>query len=166
VVLNEGEHRRRAAAGLGAIGDPALLDLLLNLPLGFPIDDPVAWAETAAQPDGIVSRGGDGRTITRLLDSPLYIKAVVVTASPGRDLPAVQAASLFASYCHRWVATARPKVPEAAVLEAKLCGVGLMQAGRVLLDADPPVGPLTDGWTWALREKAYRKMLRAPWPRS
>jgi len=161
VALNAAEHRRREAIGLGAVTDPALLDQLLNLPLGIPVDDPVAWAETAAQPDGVIRRRPDGRTVTRQLDSPLYIEAVVVAAAPGGDLRAVQDASLFASYCHRWVAAARPAVAEAAVLEAKLCGVGLLgRSGEVLLRAGAPVDPITDGWTWTMREKAYRRMLR------
>jgi hypothetical protein len=161
VALNTGEHKRRETRGLGAVAGPALLDRLLNLPLGVPVDDPVAWSETAAQPEGVVSRGSDGRTITRYLDSPLFIEAVVVAATPGGDLRAVQAASLFASYCHRWVAAARSAVPEAAVLEAKLCGVGLVGcSGQVLLNASAPVEPITDGWTWMMREKTYREMLR------
>ena len=88
VALNRDEQRRREAIGLGAVTDPALLDLLLNLPLGVPVADPAAWAETAARPDGIVSRSEDGCTITRHLDSPLYLQSVVVTASPGYDLRA------------------------------------------------------------------------------
>jgi hypothetical protein len=134
--------------------------MLLNLPLGAPVDDPVAWAETAAQPGGIGDRGPDGRTIVRRLDSPLRIHAVTVTAgSP--VLRTVQSASWFAGFCRRWVITARPRVPMAAILEAKLCGVGLMtQGGQVLLDAEPPVVPTVDGWTWLLQEKAYGRMLR------
>jgi hypothetical protein len=160
-ALNDAEHRRREAIGLGAVIDLALLDQLLNLPLGIPIDDPVMWAETAAQPEGVICRGPDGRTVIRQLESPLYIEAVVVAAAPGGDLRAVQDASLFAAYCHRWVAAARSTVAEAAVLEAKLCGVGLLaQSGEVLLSAGAPVESLTDGWTWAMREKVYRRMLR------
>jgi hypothetical protein len=161
VALNEREHRRRAAIGLGAVTDPALLDLLLNLPLGVPVADPVAWAATAAQLDGIAACGRDGRTVTRHLDAPLYIRAVVVTAGPGRDLRAVQDASLFAGFCRRWVATARPRAPVAAVLEAKLVGVGLVgPGGQVQLAAEQPVGAVIDCWAWMLWEQAYRGLLR------
>jgi hypothetical protein len=158
---NPAEHCRRAALGLGAVTDPALLDLLLSLPLGIPVDDPVAWTETANQQPGIVGRASDGRTVTRQLEMPLHIEAVVVSATPGRDLRAVQDASLFASCSRRWVATARRHVAEVTVLEAKLFGVGLMrQSGQILLDAEPPIDPVTDCWTWLLRERTYRRMLR------
>src|SRR5262245_2278724 len=158
---NPEEHSRRATLGLGAVTDPALLDLLLGLPLGIPVDDPVAWIETADQQQGIVGRAPDGRTVTRHLDMPLHIEAVIVSAASGRDLRAVQDASLFASFSRRWVATARRHVPDVTVLEAKLFGVGLMrQSGQILLDAEPPIAPITDCWTWLLREKTYRRMLR------
>jgi len=53
-----------------------------------------------------------------------------------------------------------PKVAETVLLEAMLCGVGLMEAaGQVFLDAGAPIEPITDGWTWTMREKAYRRML-------
>jgi len=161
VALNQDEHRRRAAIGLGPVADPALLEMLLNLPLGIPVSDPVAWVEASRLPEGIVERGQDSLAITRLLDSPLFINAVVVTASPGHDLQAVASASLFASYCHRWVATARPEVADVTMLEAKLCGVGLVNGtGQVLLGAGPPMEPIIDGWTWLMREKAYRRVLQ------
>jgi hypothetical protein len=160
VALNQAEHRRRTAIGLGPVADPALLEMLLNLPLGIPVSDPVAWVEASRLPEGIIERSQDGLTVTRLLDSPLLINAVVVAASPGHDMQALAAAGLFASYCHRWVATARPNVADVTVLEAKLCGVGLVNsAGQVLLCAGPPIEPIIDGWTWTMREKAYRRML-------
>ena len=59
------------------------------------------------------------------------------------------------------VATARPKVPVAAVLEAKLVGVGLLgPIGQILLTVAPPMGLVIDGWTWMMRDKTHRRMLR------
>jgi hypothetical protein len=156
------EHDRRLAAGVGPVNDPALLDRLLDLPAGQPVADPVVWAETSGLPAGIVERGGDGYTVTRLLEPPLALDGVVVRAGRTGELRAVQEASLFAGFTWRWVAGTRPSVPVTAVLEARLCGVGLLApGGRVVLQAGPPLRRTVDGWAWLLQEKAYRSWLRA-----
>ena len=48
-VINIAEHRRREAAGMGAVTNPGLLDRLLDLPTGIPVIDPVVWAEMAGE---------------------------------------------------------------------------------------------------------------------
>jgi hypothetical protein len=160
VVINLGEHRRREAGGMGAVVHPGLLDRLMDLPVAVPVADPVVWAETADQPPGILERGEDGVSVTRRLESPLAIVDVVVQASSGRELRAVQDASLFGGFTRRWVAAARSRVADAAVLEAKLCGVGIVDPShRVLLAAAKPVALTRDGWSWLLEEKAYRRWL-------
>ena len=158
-AINLAEHRRREAAGLGAVIDPGLLDRLLDLPVAVPVTDPVVWAEMADQPPGIVERGDDA-SITRYLESPLTIADVVVAAAAGRELRAVRDASLFAGFTRRWVAAAHGRIPEGALLEAKVCGVGVLGAHRrVLLQAEQPVSVTVDGWSWLLEEKTYRHWL-------
>jgi hypothetical protein len=160
VAINLGEHRRREAGGMGAVVDPGLLDRLMDLPVAVPVADPVVWAEMAGQPPGTLERGEDGVSVTRRLESPLAIADVVVQAASGRELRAVQHASLFAGFTRRWVAAARGRVPDAAVLEAKLCGVGILDPShRVLLAAAKPAALTRDGWSWLLEEKAYRRWL-------
>jgi hypothetical protein len=157
-VVNLAEHRRREAAGMAAVIDPALLDRLLDLPAGVPVIDPAGWAETAGQAPGILERDPDGVSVIRRLESPLSIAEVVVQAAADRELRAVQDASLFAGFTRRWVAADR--VPDAVLLEAKLCGVGIRDAGyRVLLPAAKPVALTRDGWSWLLEEKVYRRWL-------
>ena len=159
VVINRAEHRRREAAVMAAVTNPALLDRLLDLPVAVPVTDPVVWAEMADQPPGIVERGDDA-SITRYLESPLTIAHVVVAAAAGRALRAVQDASLFAGFTRRWVAAAHGRIPEGALLEAKVCGVGVLGAHRrVLLQAEQPVSVTVDGWSWLLEEKTYRHWL-------
>jgi len=154
-VVNLAEHRRREAAGMAAVIDPALLDRLLDLPAGVPVIDPAGWA---GQLPGIIERDPDGVSVTRCLESPLSIAEVVVQAAADRELRAVQDASLFAGFTRRWVAADR--VPDAVLLEAKLCGVGIRDAGyRVLLPAAKPVALTRDGWSWLLEEKVYRRWL-------
>jgi hypothetical protein len=155
VVVNLAEHRRREAAGMAAVIDPALLDRLLDLPAGVPVIDPGWWA---GQLPGILERDPDGVSVTRRLSSPLSITDVVVRAAAGRELRAVQDASLFAGFTRRWAAADR--VPDAVLLEAKLCGVGILGAGpRVVLPAEKPVAQTRDGWSWLLEEKTYRRWL-------
>jgi hypothetical protein len=159
-VINIAEHRRREAAGMGAVINPALLNRLMDLPAGIPVIDPVLRAEMADQPPGILERREDGTSVTRRLESPLTIADVAVGAAAGRELRAVQDASLFAGFTRRWVAVARRRIPEAAMLEAKLCGVGILDPSRrVLLPAEKPVSLTVDGWSWLLEEKTYRRWL-------
>lgn len=159
-IINLAEHQRREAAGLGAVTDPALLDRLMDVPATTPVVDPVIWAEMADQLPGTIERGEDGASVTRRLESPLTIEDVVIGAAAGRELGAVQDASLFAGFARRWVAATRSRIPDATLLEAKLVGVGVLdRCGRVLLPAEKAVSLTMDGWSWLLQEKAYRRWL-------
>jgi hypothetical protein len=159
-VIGIAEHQRREAAGMGAVINPALLDRLMDLPTGISVTDPVVWAETADQPRGVVERHEDGARITRRLESPLTITDVIVDATTGKELRAVQDASLFAGFMRRWIAATSSRIPDAAMLEAKLCGVGVVDQRRgLLLPAERPEDLTRDGWSWLLEEKTYRRWL-------
>lgn len=155
-AINASEHRRRQSSRCGAITDPALLDLLLTLPQGKPLADPIAWAETSGQPTFVVERDSDNLTVTRRLVPPLVIEDVILTAQAKRELRAVQDVSLFARYARRWVIAERSTVPERAVLEAKMLGVGIAdRTGAVLLSSEARKPGRRDAWAWMLSEKAY-----------
>jgi len=159
-IINIAEHQRREIAGMGAVINPALLDRLMDLPIGISVTDPVAWAEMADQPRGVAERHEDGARITRRLESPLTITDVIVGTATGQELRAVQDASLFAGFTRRWIAATPSRIPDAAMLEAKLCGVGIVdQRRRQLLPAEKPEGLTRDGWSWLLEEKTYRRWL-------
>ena len=159
-IMNIAEHQRRETAGLGAVINPALLDRLMDLPIGMSVTDPVAWAEMADQPRGVAERHEDGARVTRRLESPLTITDVMVGAATGQELRAVQDASLFAGFTRRWIAAAPSRIPDAAMLEAQLCGVGIIdQHRRQLRPAEKPEGLTRDGWSWLLEEKTYRRWL-------
>jgi hypothetical protein len=159
-IINIAEHQRRETAGMGAVINPALLERLMDLPIGMPVTDPVAWAEMADQPRGVTERHEDGARITRRLESPLTITDVIVGAATGQELRAVQDASLFAGFARRWIAATPSRIPDAAMLEAQLCGVGIVdQRRRQLLPAERPEGLTRDGWSWQLEEKTYRRWL-------
>ena len=52
------------------------------------------------------------------------------------------------------------RVPDAVLLEAKLCGVGILAAGdQVVWPAAKPTALTRDGWSWLLEEKVYRRWL-------
>ncbi len=160
-MLSLTEHERRNSAGLGPVMDPALLDRLLDLPVAIPVADPVIWAETADQPAGMIRREADGFMVTRLLAAPLTLNDVIVTARAGQELQQVRAASLFAGFARRWVVPARYNLPGSVVLDAKLCGVGILDpGGQVVLESEDPRSPTRDGWAWLLEEKVYRQWLR------
>jgi hypothetical protein len=159
-IINIAEHQRRETAGMGAVINPALLDRLMDLPIGISVTDPVAWVEMADQPRGVAERHEDGARITRRLESPLTITDVLVGVATGHVLRAVQDASLFAGFTRRWIAARPSRIPDAAMLEAKLCGVGIIdQHRRQLLPAEKPEGLTKDGWSWLLEEKTYRRWL-------
>ena len=169
-IINVAEQQRRGTVGTGAVTNPALLDRLMDLPMGIPVSDPVVWAEMAGQPCGVSERHEDGARVTRRLESPLTVTDVVVDAATGKELRAVQDASLFAGFTRRWISVVSGRIPDAAVLEAKLCGVGIVDAGVVdagvvdqgrgqLLAAEKPEGLTRDGWSWLLEEKTYGRWL-------
>src|ERR1700756_1592860 len=140
-IINVAEHQRRETAGMGAVINPALLDRLMDLPIGISVTDPVAWAEMADQSRGVAERHEDGARITRRLESPLTITDVIVGAATGQELRAVQDASLFAGFTRRWIAATPGRIPDAAMLEAQLCGVGIIvQHRQQLLPAEKPEG--------------------------
>jgi hypothetical protein len=97
-IINIAEHQRRETAGMGAVINPALLDRLMDLPIGISVTDPVAWAEMADQPRGVAELHEDGARIIRRLEPPLTIADVIVDAATGKELRAVQDASLFAGF--------------------------------------------------------------------
>ncbi|MBO0801536.1 MAG: hypothetical protein J2P25_00460 [Nocardiopsaceae bacterium] len=155
VVTDWAEHRRREAAGITAVTDPALLDRLLDLPIDVPVRDAVIWAEMAGQAPAIVERAGDGASVTRLLRSPLATEDVTISAAVGRELAAVQDVSLFAGFTRRWMVASCDQLPDVVQLEAKLCGVGVLgPEGKVVLPAAPPASVLIDKWSWLWRRRS------------
>src|SRR5258708_8266408 len=102
-IINIAEHRRRETAGMGAVINPALLERLMDLPIGMSVTDPVAWAEMADQPRGVAERHEDGAGITRRLESPLTITDVIVGPATAQELRPVQPASLFPGFTPPWL---------------------------------------------------------------
>lgn len=165
VVLNRTEHERRDVVGLGPVTDQTLLDRLIELKPNESVIDSVFWAETSELPRGIVARGDDGYAVTRLLEQPLCLSDLLVQGTYGRELLAVQNASMFAGFAARWVSVGRSDIRDVVVMEAKLCGVGLLGPDySVLLQAEQPEVLVADGWSWLMCEKIYRRWLKGQTP--
>jgi hypothetical protein len=161
VAMNHNEHERRDVLGLGPVNDPALLGRLLDFRPDEEVNDPVLWAETVGLPAGIVERGDDGYAVTPRLQPPLIVCSIIVQGQEGRELLAVQNASLFAGFAARWVSLQCRDVTDVAMMEAVLCGVGLIgPRGDVLLEAQGPESQVADEWSWLLQEKIYGRWLR------
>ena len=108
-----------------------------------------------------MDRADDGCTVTQLLEPPLVVDTVIVPAAQGREPRAVQDASLFADFTRRWVRHQGTVVPDTAVLEAKLCRVGLLGSqGRVILPAERPPQLYRTGGRGCSRRKTYRRWLK------
>ena len=78
----------------------------------------------------------DGARIIRRLESPLTIADVIVDAATGKELRAVQDASLFAGFTRRWIAATPSRMTRRGDAEAKLCGVGIVDQRRRERPAD------------------------------
>lgn len=158
-TLDLDEHNRRRELRLGGVTDPLLLDSLINLSGPQPAEDHPELTDVERTRNGIVEWRDDG-TIVRILRPVASLEAVVLRARHGHELAAVQAASLFAAYTYRWVEVPVDGIQDVVEMEAKVCGVGLVDASHgVVVEAEPPVDWRFDQWLWMLQEKVYERWL-------
>jgi hypothetical protein len=163
LALDEHEHRRRRAAGLTTILDPAALRLLSRLPHGEAVRI-ADLTETERRDLYLLPRGTVGiaaGTVTRLALPPVAIRLAIVTddvVDRGLDR-----ASRFAPFAPRLlVLTGQAADLAFAEAEARFYGIGLAAAHAdgvaMLTDPEPPrrsAGPVT----WRVREEAYAAFL-------
>jgi len=167
VTLNAAEHERRQTASLDGITSPAVLDLLMQLPVGFPV--PVGALEVRDQgllrkvPAGVVHvdyRHGRPAHVTRMAVKPATVDLAVVE---GRlNDTTLGRATGFAPFCRRMILT--PTRPSAdRLIEADFWGVGvaLDRSGdhEVLVDPKPwqPMRHTAAGWVFI--ERVYGQVL-------
>jgi hypothetical protein len=124
VLHDADEQARRVASCLGAVPSLALLDTLLNLPVGVPTrrDDVSPYSRELLwrAPLGVVEL--DGLWVTRLLTPPLTVVAAVVRSVPWRR--AIQRAGRFAPFAQRIMVFDVVPSPE-LTWEANAVGVGV-----------------------------------------
>lgn len=160
IAVDDAEHRRRVAAGLGGVVDLGLLDALMSLPPGagvpgHELGDVAGWHLRRA-PKGCVHWSEDG-SVTRLLARVCEVDLVIVRSGSWRA--GLRRAAEFVPYARSTVVLAGG-APEGAAWEADVAGVGL----RVLRDdgascdlvAPAPFVPrYLKPSAWAFAERAY-----------
>lgn len=162
--VDEAEHQRRRAAGVGAVTDRLVLEAMAGLPRACPVSlddlDPLTRSALALAPDGLVSYAAD--TVTRTWTPAVRLTAVLAQRSSIRS--AIAAAAWFAPDTRRAVWAPDVSTFGGDVIEgARAMGVGLV-AGATgaavvwLQPAEPRVvlGPRH----WRILEVAYDELLR------
>lgn len=154
------EHERRAAAGLGAVTNERLLDVLLSLPTGFAVPvhavDEDSRRVLGRAPVGVVDEV-DGEFV-RLVRRPVTIESVLTTAPTWR---AAQASiSCFAAHCQRTVRLPVEDVDPLLRAEAEHLGVGIESMhGDLLVAPRTFVARRFTSYGWWFTEKVYEQWL-------
>lgn len=156
------EQTRRREFALGAVTSLALLDALLNLPLGVPThrDDLAPYAREMLwrAPAGVVEL--DGAWVSRLLVPPLTVVAAVVRTVTWRR--AIQHAGRFAPFTQRLLVFDRVPAPE-LTWEANVAGVGVWAVvdgeTREVCRPEPFVRRYWKAAGWRFAEHAYAAWL-------
>ena len=122
VGVDPAEHRRRQLAGLGAVLNWAVLDLLMDLPVGEPV--PVGVVERdllRCLPPGAVEV--TATHITRLAVRPCRVhRAVISGTATRRNLDRV---GRFAPFCARTLLIPKPPRRPDFLSEADFWGIGV-----------------------------------------
>ncbi|MCK9904212.1 hypothetical protein CC117_30520 [Parafrankia colletiae] len=163
--LDRYEHSRRRRAGLGAVVDVGVLDLLLGLPPGRPIDRMGLGGRerraVAKAPPGCLRV--DDRSVIRLARPLVKVEVAVISTRGWRR--GLEQAGRFAPFCARAIVLDRaPRDLLAACVEADFYGVGLFLAGEgspveMLVAPEPCRAARVSARTWWFTEEVYRAHL-------
>ena len=165
MALDTHEAKRRADASLESVPSLAMLDVLMGLPLGCPIDvedltEHEEWMLRTA-PHGCVEF--TDTSVTRRLQVPTTVVAAVVRGTRWR--PSLLRAAAFSAFTQRIVALESPP-RAAAVLEAQFVGVGIWverEAGNFEehLAPEPFIPKYFKAAGWRFTENAYEAATEA-----
>jgi hypothetical protein len=164
VRIDEAEHARRQACGMGAVPDLAVLNLLMDLPLGQPVDaSSLTVSETWAlqrTPVGAVMR--DGRWVVRVGRPVADVVAVVAWGRKFNTL--LNRVAPFSRLAARMVVLERvPADFDEIGWQARYLGTGVWTytGGRAseLIRADPVRPQYYKPARWRFTEYAYRAWL-------
>ncbi|SMD27627.1 hypothetical protein [Kibdelosporangium aridum] len=162
--LDESEHARRVAAGVGAVTQRGVLDALMGLPVGLPVavHDLSERERHLLQrvPHGVVDY--DGRNVVRRAVAPLSVRFAMVTARSWRE--GLRKAGQFAPFCARaMLLPATPSDVDDACAQASFYGVGVcvFESGRLrmLVDPQPYVRHQHSAAQWRFAEEVYRQVM-------
>ncbi len=162
VEVNEEEHWRRRARGLGAIGDRSVINALAGLPahaevLRASLPSAVERALRREAAAGTVD-GGQG-VVRRRAVPPLRVALVVVQDTVGPR--GLARASRFGPYAQRLlIMPGLPADPTELLLEAAYLGVGVATPEQPDVVAPAPFTPTRfTSASWAFAEQAYAQWL-------
>jgi hypothetical protein len=161
VRVERDEHLRRRAAGVGAVADRDLLEVLAALEpwAEHPLAQlaPRARRLLRAAPAGWVAVH-DGRVV-RVATAPARVDLVVVGDSQWRR--GLKRAQRFGPYCSRTLFLSRlPRDPTELLLEAAYYGVGVSTSADASVAPPAPFTPLrSTAASWAFAESAYDQIL-------
>jgi hypothetical protein len=150
IRVNDAELDRRAAAGVGAVTEHAVLEVLASLPA----DEWFDWSMLLrreqrllrAAPTGVIER--DSASTRRLLRPALTVEDVVVNARDARV--GLEAASRFAPYAQRVVRLPAGAIDEVTMLDAALYGIGVVTGhGDDAREIVAPAPFVVQRWGWA-----------------
>ncbi|QLE76336.1 hypothetical protein FGW37_26015 [Streptomyces rectiverticillatus] len=159
------ECERRARAGMARLDRLHVLELLMNLPLG----EPVERASLSDREKRVLRQVPSGAlmrhvgAIVREATHPLYVDLAVVPG--GSWAAAKEKAEWFTPFCARAVMVDRPlRRRDDAVMEAVFYGIGLLVAtGRdveVVVPPRPFVRRRHTAAGWQFLEEAYDQLCR------
>lgn len=157
------EIARRATAGLAAITQRDVLDVLMGLPAGLPVSAASLTARDRRilrrAPHGVMDRDHDH--LVRRAVPPMSARFVVVAAHTWRD--GLAKAGRFAPFCARAILLpTSPADVDDARMQASYYGIGLcvFTAGalRMLVDPQPYVRQRHSSAQWWFAEELYRQV--------
>ncbi|MGC4938252.1 hypothetical protein [Kribbella sp. DT2] len=159
----QSEVQRRLIGGTAGVVQLDVLDTLMNLPDGFPVQlatlDADELAVLAQLPPGVVEISVD--LVRRVLTAPLAVDLAVVGAQDWRS--GLKAAGRFAPYCERAVLLRQlpQDLPDAAV-RASFYGVGLFLAAsegfEMLVEPRPYVRHRHTAAQWQFAERVWQQV--------
>lgn len=163
--LDHVEYDRRTAAQAGWLDDSRPLEVLMNLPAGFPVQR--ASLEPALRPEiRRLPRGAavvDKSNVTRLAVRPLRVDLIVVRARGWKN--GLNMASQFAPFSRRAMLLERvPKDVDEKLFEASFYGIGVLVADgndgvRMLLEPSEWRAIRHTTAAWRFVEEVYRKIV-------
>lgn len=165
MALDTNEAKRRADASLESVPSLTMLDVLLGLPLGCPID----VEDLTEHEERMLRRAPHGcveftdTSVTRRLRVPTTVVAAVVRGTRWRT--SLLRAAAFSAFTQRIVALQSPP-RAAAVLEAQFVGVGIWvekEAGSFEehLAPEPFISRYFKAAGWRFTENAYKAATEA-----
>lgn len=163
ITVDQTEHARRVALGLGAISDRQLLTALWELPyaLDVPTKRIPGWASARLTGTALPVVSADSDLLQRVVHPPLTVSGVLAVGR-SLDRPLRRVGQLSAVAPMAVVVQHQVEADDPVLLEAALYGVGVGCSTRGALTriSEPePVIPRPGPFLWWIAELAYQQLI-------